>query len=382
MTNQSKECKLKIAVGVSGGVDSSVAAYLLKQTGAQVIGMFMRNWDEQSDICPAAADYEDAKSVCLKLGIPFYAVDFSEEYRQSVFSHFLSEYEKGRTPNPDILCNSKIKFDVFSDYAINKLQCDAIATGHYAKVDNSFSPNGVFDPYCEFDPKHTVRLYKAKDKNKDQSYFLSALKPAQLERAIFPLADIEKPRVRQIAEELGLRTAKKKDSTGICFIGERNFRKFLSEYLKGAEGDMIDADTGKKLGEHIGLMHYTIGQRRGLDIGGCGSGERWFVVEKDVEKNILYVVQGADNPKNFFCGFTSSELSFINPPKQKRMKLKLKYRYRQEDIACSAEFNDSLTACTVRFDIPDRGVAPGQSGVFYDGEELIGSAVIEQAIKN
>lgn len=353
---------------MSGGVDSAVSAYLLKKQGYEVIGLFMKNWDETDEdgYCSAEEDYDDARAVSLKLGIPCYTVNFTKEYWDNVFSYFLDEYKKGRTPNPDVLCNREIKFKYFLDYALNVLDAEYIATGHYAKLKHT--EEGTF-------------LMKARDQSKDQTYFLSLLTQEQLERVIFPLADIEKSEVREIAEREGFRNARKKDSTGICFIGERNFTEFLKNYLPNQPGDMIDMDTGEKVGEHTGLMYYTLGQRRGLGIGGRGSGERWYVCEKDLEKNILYVVQGGNNPRLFSKGFTASGASMINgryPADTFRCDVRIRHLQPLKKATVTVNDNDNLT---VVFDDPQTGVTPGQIAVFYDGEICLGGATIETPLK-
>ncbi|MBR5226736.1 MAG: tRNA 2-thiouridine(34) synthase MnmA, partial [Clostridia bacterium] len=269
-----------VVVGMSGGVDSSVSAYLLKQQGYNVIGLFMINWEEDSESCTAETDYEDVKRVCSAIGIPYYSVNYAKEYYDRVFQYFLEQYKKGNTPNPDVLCNKEIKFGPFLEQA-KKLGADFIATGHYAR---KIEKDGKF------------YLAKASDLNKDQSYFLNQLSQTQLEKVLFPLDSITKPEVRKIAEKLDLSTAKKKDSTGICFIGERNFKQFLKNYLPMQKGDIV-TQSGEVVGKHDGLMYYTLGQRRGLGIGGRanGNGERWFVLKKDLEKNLLVVSQGEDD---------------------------------------------------------------------------------------
>ncbi len=355
----------RVVLGVSGGVDSSVAGYLLKQQGYDVIGLFMQNWEEEEadgGACTAEDDYEDARSVCLKLGIPFYSVNFSKQYRDNVFTHFLDEYKKGRTPNHDILRYSEIKFKFFLDYAKNNMDCDYIATGHYARTETA---EGV------------TRLYKAADARKDQTYFLSFLTAGQLAGALFPLGDMQKSDVRGIAARLNLRTAAKKDSTGICFIGERNFKKFLSSYLPAQEGDIVDADTGVVIGRHSGLMYYTIGQRRGLGVGNIKEGARWFVCAKDMGNNILYAAEGADNPLLFKDGFYAREIHLINPVNVPEIRCAVKYRYQQQEKACRVFFEDGCLKCV--FDEKQSGVAPGQAGVFYHGSECLGGAVIDEA---
>lgn len=358
----------KVVIGMSGGVDSTVSAYLLKKQGYDVIGLFMKNWDEtdENGECTAEEDYDDARAVCLKLNIPCYTVNFTKEYWDNVFTYFLDEYKKGRTPNPDVLCNKEIKFKCFLDYAINVLNADYIATGHYAKVEHT---------------KEGTRLLKAKDQHKDQTYFLSLLKEQQLERVIFPLADVEKGEVREIAEREGFRNAKKKDSTGICFIGERNFTQFLQNYLPNQPGDMIDMDTGEKKGEHIGLMYYTLGQRRGLGVGGCGSGERWYVADKDLDKNILYIVQGDKNPKLYKNGFIATDVNMIlgHYPSDK-FKCEMRFRHLQPLKKVTVEVIDESTARVI-FDEEQSGVTPGQIAVFYDGDVCLGGGTIDKLIK-
>lgn len=358
----------KIVIGMSGGVDSSVAGYLLKQAGCDVTAVFMNNWEETGDsgACTAAADYEDAKSVCLKLGIPFYAVNFAAEYKQRVFSYFLEEYRLGRTPNPDILCNSEIKFKAFTDYARRTFGACLIATGHYAGLRRDI--NG------------RAHLIKAADTNKDQSYFLCALTEEQLSGAVFPLQDMHKPRVREIAASLGLRTAEKKDSTGICFIGERDFAAFLSQYLPAQPGDTVDIDTGRVIARHNGLMYYTVGQRKGLGIGNLGGGERWFVCEKDTDKNILYVAEGAENPRLFRSGFVSYHVHLVRPDDPPPESCAVKYRYRQQEKPARVEFFEG--GARIIFAEKQSGIAPGQVGAFYSGDECFGSAVIDEVMQN
>lgn len=354
----------RVVLGVSGGVDSSVAAYILKQQGYDVIGLFMKNWQDDDDgYCTVRDDYLDAKSVCLKLGIPCYSVNFTQEYWDNVFSVFLEEYKKGRTPNPDILCNSEIKFKCFLNYARENFDAEYIATGHYARND-----------YLDGRP----RLLKGADPNKDQSYFLSFLRPEQIKGALFPIGGMLKSQVRQIAADLNLRTASKKDSTGICFIGERNFRNFLSNYLPAQKGDIVDADTHNKIGTHNGLMYYTIGQRRGLGIGNIKEGQRWFVCGKDIKNNILYAAEGADNPLLYKKGFICTQTNFIKPLKDRKYTLNVKYRYRQDEKPCVVKINGSKIECI--FDTPQSGVAPGQTGAFYDGEELVCAGIIDNPL--
>jgi tRNA-specific 2-thiouridylase len=341
-----------IVVGMSGGVDSSVAAYLLKQQGYNVIGLFMINWEE-GDTCTAEQDYEDVKRVCNLIGIPYYSVNYSKEYQEKVFSCFLEQYKKGRTPNPDVLCNKEIKFGPFLEQA-NKLGADYIATGHYCK---KIEKDGKF------------YLAKAKDLNKDQSYFLNQLSQYQLKKVLFPLSDITKPQVRKLAEELGLSTAKKKDSTGICFIGERNFKQFLKNYLPAKKGNII-TQSGEIVGQHDGLMYYTIGQRRGLNIGGRsgGSGERWFVLAKNLKDNCLIVSQGED--KALFSNFCKcNNFNWIpEKPAETQFECFAKFRYRQPDQEVKVNIlNDYVL---INFKKPQRAITPGQFAVLYDKEGI------------
>ena len=359
----------KVVVGVSGGVDSSVAAYLLKEQGHDVIGLFMVNWEEESETCTSEQDYEDVKRVCNAIGIPYFSVNYAKEYYDRVFTYFLEEYKRGRTPNPDVLCNREIKFGPFLEFA-KKLGADYIATGHYCKK-------------IEKDGKHY--LCKAKDLNKDQSYFLNQLSQEQLKYVLFPLSDIEKPKVREIAEKLGLATAQKKDSTGICFIGERNFKKFLQEYLPAKRGDIKTLD-GEVVGKHDGLMYYTIGQRRGLGIGGRqdSNGERWFVLSKDLENNVLYVSQG-EGEELFSSGMISEKFNWIpNEPDEKEFDCFAKFRYRQPDQKVRVKIVDDHIE--VKFYEKQRAVTPGQYVVLYKDDEYgnsvcVGGAVIDKVLK-
>lgn len=355
-----------VVVGMSGGVDSSVVALLLKEQGYKVIGLFMRNWEEENETgeCTATEDYEDVKRVCNKIGIPYYTVNFAKEYLDRVFSDFLSEYKKGRTPNPDVLCNREIKFGPFLEYA-KKLGADYIATGHYCRVKEK---EGKF------------YLLKGLDKNKDQSYFLNQLNQHQLKNTLFPIGHMQKEEIRRIALENNLVTAKKKDSTGICFIGERNFRKFLSEYLPAKPGIIKDME-GNTVGKHIGLMHYTIGQRKGLDLGGRkgGNGKRWFVVEKDVKNNILYVNQG-EHPKMYSSALITYKMHFIaDEIKQKTFECTAKFRYRQPDQKVTVTKQDNGNY-KITFAKKQRAVTPGQWVVLYDNDICLGGAVIEEII--
>lgn len=352
-----------VVVGLSGGVDSSVAAYLLKQQGYNVIGLFMKNWEEQDEngVCTSEADYKDVEKVAQKIGIPYYSIDFVKEYWDNVFVHFLKEYEMGYTPNPDILCNREIKFKVFFEQAM-KMGADFLATGHYAKTAEG-------------------KLLRSEDTNKDQTYFLYAVKEKVLEKVLFPLGEIKKPEVRRIAKELGLATAEKKDSTGICFIGERNFREFLGKYLKENPGKFMTPE-GKVVGEHKGSVFYTIGQRKGLGIGGMkeSTGESWFVTGKDVQKNIVYVVQGENHPALFAPALTATEISWIGEaPKVFPYECTAKIRYRQADHKCTIMKVEG-DKMWVNFHAPERAITPRQSIVFYQGEVCLGGAMIEVAL--
>lgn len=357
---------MKIVVGMSGGVDSSVAAYLLKQQGHDVIGLFMVNWQEKDGTCTAEEDYEDVKRVCNKIGIPYFSVNYAKEYYDRVFQYFLEEYEKGRTPNPDVLCNREVKFGPFLEQA-KKLGADKIATGHYAK---KIEKDGKF------------YLAKANDLNKDQSYFLNQLNQQQLASVLFPLEDVEKPEVRRIAAELELSTAAKKDSTGICFIGERNFKKFLKEYLPAKLGEIRDL-TEKVVGTHDGLMYYTLGQRRGLNIGGRadGNGQRWFVITKDLERNILYVSQGEDDAL-FSDGLFASGMNWIpEKPKETEFTALAKFRYRQPDQKVLVKVLGE-NKIEVIFEQPQRAITPGQFVVLYQEDGIcLGGGTIDEFYK-
>ena len=356
-----------VVVGISGGVDSSVSAYLLKQQGYNVIGLFMVNWEENDEQgnCTSEQDYEDVKRVCNKLGIPYYTVNYAKEYYERVFEYFLEEYKKGRTPNPDVLCNREIKFGPFLEFA-RKIGADYIATGHYAK---KIEKDGKF------------YLAKADDDTKDQSYFLNQLSQNQLKDVLFPLAEIPKTKVREIAKELDLSNATKKDSTGICFIGERNFKNFLKNYLPAKSGEIRTLDE-KIVGRHDGLMYYTLGQRRGLGIGGSkdGNGERWFVVSKDLEKNVLYVSQG-EGEELFSSAMISGKMNWIPcPPEKQQFSCFAKFRYRQPDQAV----NITVLGDNIRVDFVEkqRAVTPGQYVVLYDENGVcLGGGVIDEVIK-
>lgn len=347
-----------IIVGLSGGVDSSVTAYLLKQQGKNVRGVFMQNWedDDNDEYCSIKQDSFDAIAVADILGIDIDIVNFASEYKDKVFSYFLQEYQAGRTPNPDVLCNAEIKFKCFLDYAIEH-GAEAIATGHYARKEVR---DGVH------------YLLKGLDNNKDQSYFLYRLQPHQLSKSIFPLGHLQKPEVRRLAAEALLPTANKKDSTGICFIGERPFRAFLQQYLPTNSGEMVTPE-GKVVGEHLGLMFYTLGQRKGLGIG--GEGEPWFVAGKDLANNQLIVVQGHEHPLLYSKSLQMNQLSFTLPEKPKSGRYTCKTRYRMQDAACELSYLDENTAQLI-FDEPQWAVTPGQSAVLYNGEVCLGGGII------
>ncbi len=353
----------RIIVGLSGGVDSSVAALLLLEQGFQVEGLFMKNWEEDNNDthCPATQDLADAKQVCEKLNIPLHTINFSTEYWHNVFEHALAEYRLGRTPNPDILCNREIKFKTFLDYALS-LGADYIATGHYAAI----SAND-----------NTFRLHKAKDYNKDQSYFLYTLGQKALSKALFPIADLEKPVVRKLAQEAGFPNCDKKDSTGICFIGERKFKSFLNTYLPAQPGNMETPD-GKKIGLHDGLMFYTLGQRQGLGIGGRQNGDNapWYVVGKDLARNVLIVAEGDNHPLLYATTLNANQLHWvIGEAPQTQFECTAKIRYRQTEEPATVTMLDNMQ-CKVTFKNPQRAITPGQSVVFYQDTVCLGGGII------
>ena len=359
----------KVICGMSGGVDSSVSAFILQQQGYQVEGLFMKNWeeDDDTDYCTAAADLADAQAVCDKLGIKLHKINFAAEYWDNVFEHFLTEYKAGRTPNPDILCNKEIKFKAFLEYAAEDLGANYIATGHYVRR------RGADD---------NAQLLRGLDANKDQSYFLYTLSKKQVGQSLFPVGDIEKPIVRAIAEDLGLITAKKKDSTGICFIGERKFKDFLARYLPAQPGNIRTVE-GDIIGRHDGLMYHTLGQRKGLGIGGVkgASEEAWYVVEKDLVNNELIVAQGHDHSALLSTGLIAQQLHWVDrQPIREPLRCTVKTRYRQTDVPCTIEPIDD-ESIKVIFDEAQIAVTPGQSAVFYLDEVCLGGGIIEQQLK-
>lgn len=353
---------MRIVVGMSGGVDSAVSALLLKKAGYDVLGVFMKNWEEKDEegVCTSEGDWKDVQHVCELIDIPYYAVNFTKEYWDRVFTLFLNEYKAGRTPNPDVLCNREIKFKAFLDFAM-QLGAEKIATGHFVQTDDA------------------GHLIKGVDPNKEQSYFLYMLHQEQLKKAVFPVGGMTKAEVRQIAQDAGLPVAKKKDSTGICFIGERQFKPFLKQYLPAQPGDMVTPE-GEVVGRHDGLMYYTLGQRRGLGIGGHGDGRSYFVVDKDLKNNRLIVAQGEDHPLLYSRGAVIEQLTWISDPVMVGRQYGVKTRYRQPDQGAAIEKMDENEA-VVAFDEPQRAVTPGQSLVIYDGEICLGGGIIREAIR-
>ncbi len=360
----------RVVVGMSGGVDSSVTALLLKQQGYDVVGVFMKNWDDtdENGVCTATEDYKDVAKVATQIGIPYYSVNFEKEYWDRVFTYFIDEFKKGRTPNPDVICNKEIKFKAFIEYA-NQLGADYVATGHYADLKRDEDGN--------------MHLMRAKDQTKDQTYFLSQLDHAQLDKVLFPLAGYTKKEVRQLAKDAGLVVADKKDSVGICFIGEDgHFREFLSQYLPAQQGEMQTVD-GKVVGTHAGLMYYTIGQRKGLGLGGTKeNNDPWFVIGKDITKNVLYVGQGYENEHLYATRMEASDIHWVDDVVSRygtEFHGTAKFRYRQKDEGVTVKLSDDGQMVTVTSDDPARAITPGQAVVFYDGDECLGSAIIDRA---
>ena len=358
--------KKRVVLGMSGGVDSSVAAILLKEQGYEVIGVFMKNWDEEDEngVCMADEDYKDVVSVAEQLGIPYYSINFVKEYWERVFEYFLSEYRLARTPNPDVMCNKEIKFKAFLEYA-EKLGAAYIATGHYARLIEDKNGQKI--------------MLKGIDDNKDQTYFLSGLTQKQLEKVLFPLGDYKKSEIREIAQKYDLKTANKKDSTGICFIGERNFNEFLSKYIPAQKGNIVDIN-GKQLGIHNGLMYYTIGQRKGIGLGNSkdGTGEPYFVVDKKLETNELVVAQG-DDKLLYSKALIANNFNFINSI-EFPFECGVKFRYRQKDVkAIITKINDE--EYRIDFEEPQRAVTLGQIAVIYNGDICLGGGIIDKVIK-
>ncbi|WJG11073.1 tRNA 2-thiouridine(34) synthase MnmA [Aliiglaciecola sp. LCG003] len=368
-TSALQNANKKVIVGMSGGVDSSVSAYLLLEQGYQVEGLFMKNWeeDDNDEYCAAAEDLADAQAVADKLGIELHTINFAAEYWDNVFEYFLAEYKAGRTPNPDIMCNKEIKFKAFLEFAAEDLGADYIATGHYVK-------RAFVDGHW--------KLLRGDDHNKDQSYFLYTLGEEHIAKTLFPVGDIEKPRVREIAEQQGLITHDKKDSTGICFIGERKFKDFLAQYLPAQPG-IIETSEGLPIGEHEGLMYHTLGQRKGLHIGGLKEfGEApWYVVDKDVARNVLIVGQGADHPALYSDGLIANQLHWVDRKGPTgEINCMVKTRYRQQDIPCKLVPTEN-NSVRVLFDAPQKAVTPGQSAVFYQADECLGGGIIERYLR-
>lgn len=356
--------KKRVVIGMSGGVDSAVSAALLKEQGYDVVGLYMSNWKETdpNGCCTGEQDWTDVKYVCDKVGIPYYSIDFSQQYMDNVFKLFVEEYKKGRTPNPDVLCNREVKFGPFADFA-REMGADYIATGHYCKIRHE---------------NDTHYLLRAKDDNKDQTYFLNQVSSFQLRDVIFPIGDMTKPEVRACARRFDIPVAEKKDSTGICFIGERNFRQFLSQYIPMKDGDIVTQD-GKVVGRHQGVYYYTLGQRRGLGIGGFadGNGERWFVLDKDVEKNLLIVSQGEDSVL-FKDGLVTEGFNFITPPPSSEFQCEVRIKHRQPLQKAVATILDNGDVSIV-FEQKQRAISPGQYAVIYVGEVCLGGGVINRS---
>ncbi len=365
---------MKVMIGLSGGVDSAVAAYFLKKQGYEVVGCFMRNWDALANgdylgnptindsQCPQEKDYEDALEVAKQLNIPLLRVDFIKEYWDEVFSYLIDEYKNGRTPNPDIFCNKYIKFDAFLKFALAN-GCEMIAMGHYAK---------------RVDKNGKAYLLKSFDKEKDQTYFLSQISQEQLSYTLFPLGDVEKHEVRRVAKELNLVVASKKDSTGICFIGERHFKQFLQNYIPSKKGKIIDIDTNKYIKDHDGVMYYTIGQRKGLGIGGIPNEDStaYFVVKKDIKNNILYVARGEENKYLLSDSCIVKKMNFISDIPKEGDHLMCKFRYRQKDLGAKIYFLDNESVKLI-FDEPYKAITPGQAAVLYDGDICLGGGIID-----
>lgn len=369
MSETASPATKKVIVGMSGGVDSSVSAYLLKEQGYQVEGLFMKNWeeDDNDEYCAAAEDLKDAQAVADKLGIELHTINFAAEYWDNVFEYFLEEYKAGRTPNPDIMCNKEIKFKAFLEFAAEDLGADYIATGHYVRRRHQ---------------NDRWQMLRGLDNNKDQSYFLYTLGEEHIAKTLFPVGELEKPLVRKIAEEQGLVTHDKKDSTGICFIGERKFKDFLSQYLPAQPG-VIETAEGEEIGKHEGLMYHTLGQRKGLHIGGLADfgDDPWYVVDKDVERNVLIVGQGADHPSLYSKGLIAKQLHWVDrQPLNTPVRAAVKTRYRQADIPCTITPVDD-DQVEVVFDEPQKAVTPGQSAVFYQEEVCLGGGIIESYIR-
>ncbi|WP_158969780.1 tRNA 2-thiouridine(34) synthase MnmA [Paraglaciecola sp. L3A3] len=368
-TSVQDNSQIKVIVGMSGGVDSSVSAYLLKQQGYQVEGLFMKNWeeDDNEEYCSAAEDLKDAQAVADKLGIELHTINFAAEYWDNVFEYFLAEYKAGRTPNPDIMCNKEIKFKAFLEFAAEELSADYIATGHYVQRSNE---SGHW------------QMLRGLDGNKDQSYFLYTLGEQHISQTLFPIGHLEKPRVREIALEQDLVTHNKKDSTGICFIGERKFKEFLAQYLPAQPGEIETAE-GKIIGKHDGLMYHTLGQRKGLLIGGMKEygDDPWYVVDKDVARNVLIVGQGANHPRLYSKGLVANQLDWVDRKgPQNEIKCVVKTRYRQEDIPCTVTPQQDGSVL-VMFEQPQKAVTPGQSAVFYQEQVCLGGGIIENYIR-